>query len=314
MESKSLLVGRDKVLEILEHFTKREVINESSIKMYLVEKLNNKHYYLHKPSMNKKKVGEEVSKMLLISLKNMLKDKSIVKLNPIVSIEDTLSSLKVNEVNGINTFLEDIKDCDNINTNMKEMSITDLCFYMIEIGNDINNIKFFRRYTNAKTLKKRAKPYSIINNSLSECKDEMFFIDNIIDFAMINNEDLLILNRYSFEIITNYKDDYIENLKKALKIIEESSLIENFDTFKEDCMESILIAKKFTNIMKKDNLSKIKNNLSKVPGAIAKAEIPIEFKNNKLVYRDKSEIYYIIEILSDSFAMTLIGGEITNSL
>lgn len=307
------LFRKDKALEIIEHFNNSEVIKQSNIRIYLVEKLENKHYYFHKPGLDKKAIGNNIGNIALASIKSILDDKYIGRFNPVKNLDEVIDYISIDEVRGLNTLNNDLALSSNINLNMKELSITNLCFYMIEIEDSVNNIKLFRRYTNAKTLKKKATPYSLVNNSLNKTKDELFFIDNVIDMAILNNKHVLIFNRYSFEIITNYKDNYIDNLNKALDIIKESNLIENFEAFKEDCVDSVLIAKKFTNIMKKDNLTTIKNNLPKVPVAIAKADIPIMFRNNKLVYRNKSEIYYIIDILSDGFAETLIGNKITNA-
>lgn len=307
------LFRKDKALEIIEHFNNSEVIKQSNIRIYLVEKLENKHYYFHKPSLDKKAIGNNIGNIALASIKSILDDKYIGRFNPVKNLDEVIDYISIDEVRGLNTLNNDLALSSNINLNMKELSITNLCFYMIEIEDSVNNIKLFRRYTNAKTLRKKATPYSLVNNSLNKTKDELFFIDNVIDMAILNNKHVLIFNRYSFEIITNYKDNYIDNLNKALDIIKESNLIENFEAFKEDCVDSVLIAKKFTNIMKKDNLTTIKNNLPKVPVAIAKADIPIMFRNNKLVYRNKSEIYYIIDILSDGFAETLIGSKITNA-
>ena len=307
------LLRQDKALELIEYFNSDEVIEKSNIKIYLVEKLNNKHYYFHKPSLDKYKVGNDIINTTLFSIKQVLSNKTINRFNPIKRLDEVVDYIPIDEVNGLIILNNDLSKSDKINLNMKELSIPNLCFYMIEVEDGNNNIKLFRRYTNAKTLSKKAKSFSFLNNSLNKTTDEIFFIDNIIDLAILNNRHVLIFNRYSFEVITNYKDNYIDNLNKALDIIEESNLIKNFENFREECVNSISIAKKFTNIMKKDNLRTIKENLPKVPLAIEKANIPILFEDNQLVYRDKSEIYYIIDILSDCFAETLIGSKITNA-
>lgn len=306
------VIGTDKAKEELKYFLQTSNLERSKIKLYLVEKCTNKHYYFNKPVLNST-IGQNICRNNIKLLNSILRDKLIVEFNPVHIIEETIDCLNANDVDGFKIMMADIIDSDNINNNMNELEVEQLTFYLIDITIDEKNIKFFRRYTNAKTLKKRSTPYRILDNSLHEMKDELFFIDNIVDVAIINNQHILVLNRYSFEIIMNYKDNYLNNLQKALEIIKSSNLIENFNDFRDDCMDSIAIAKKFTNIMKKDNITVIKNNISKVPKAIERADIPVDFKNNKIIYKDKSEIYYIIDILSDSFAETLIGNKITNT-
>ena len=303
---------KQKIEEVITFFKTEENMNTSNKKLYLVDKLKNNHYYFNNPSLN-----NELSKTIIERniglLECILRDKLIIEFDPIMTKDDSIDCLFANSVNGYRIMKDDFSIESNINRNMKEMKIEDLTFYITEISKDDKSIKFLRRYTNAKTLKKKSLPFKLINNSLENMNDELFFIDNNIDSVIINDQYVLVLNRYSFEIIFNYKENYKTNLQKALELIEKAELIENFEQFKEDCTEGVLIAKKFTKIMKEDNITTIKKNISRVPAAIEKADIPIEFKGGKIIYNDKTEIYFLPEILSDGFAETLIGKKVRTS-
>ena len=113
----------------------------------------------------------------------------------------------------------------------------------------------------------------IFNDNFSKIKEKIFQFDNMVDFIVINDKDIIIFNRYSFELITNYNDNYIINLRNALSIIECSDLIDNIEQFKEDCLNSKRIAKQFTKAMQQNSISLILSNLNKVGEAIREARI-----------------------------------------
>ena len=140
----------------------------------------------------------------------------------------------------------------------------------------------------------------------------MFQIDNLIDFILIGDVNFVIMNRYSFEIITNYKDNYTKNLDNALKDIEQSQIIDNIEQFKEDCRESIKIAKQFTKAMQENSINFVLNHKEKFSAAIKEAQLPINFQNDKFIYDNKEQLSILVALLSDKYAKTLIGERITD--
>lgn len=298
------------VTEVIEEFINQLKQSRVTVKMYIFEKLKkNNHYLFYRPILSND-VQEEVGSLLLVKCKEINAYNELVEFNPVLKLEGTYEGLEAVSVDGFNIFREDIADTNNVSTNMNELDIKNISGYMIELECLNKNIKIFRRYTNAKTLKKRAIPYRIFENSLGKLDEELFFIDNIVDFAIIDNTDILIFDRYSFEILMNYKDNYVSNLNIALEIIEQSCLINNYQQFKEDAYNNMRIARKFTNVMKESSIDVIVENIEKVKPTIEELELPIEFIDGQFIYEDKTQLYLITQLLSDDFARTLIGGKV----
>jgi hypothetical protein len=60
--------------------------------------------------------------------------------------------------------------------------------------------------------------------------------------------------------------------------------------------------------MTKGRLPLFFDNYDKVPGIVTELELDIDFDDeDRLVYREKSQLFHIINLLSDSYFKTLIA-------
>ena len=78
--------------------------------------------------------------------------------------------------------------------------------------------------------------------------------------------------------------------------------------FAEDCKNDVRIMKRFTNIMTKERLPLFFDNYERVPEIVTELEIDIDFdENGKMIYRERSQLFHIINLLSDSYFKSLIA-------
>ncbi|SHH23441.1 Kiwa anti-phage protein KwaB-like domain-containing protein [Clostridium grantii] len=292
------------LLEVLDGFTEQN----SDVQLFLSHK--NRLFYSFIESRLGDTVQNEIYSLLKPSIVNIIRNNDLVEFDAVGKNDGTVETIQTVTVDGYTTLKNCKEDINNLARNIEELG--EINFYLLEMSNGTDNVKIFRRYSKAKSLSKGIR-LRIYDNQLRKIKENIFLVDDIVDFIVINDEEIIVFNRYSFEVITNYKDNYMENLDLALEEISGSELINNIEGFKEDCKNSLRIAKQFTRAMKDSSISLILENLDKVSEAIREAELPIEFVNNKFQYESKEHLSILVALLSDSYAKTLIGNRLTNS-
>ncbi|NFK66475.1 DUF4868 domain-containing protein [Clostridium botulinum] len=296
-------MNKDKLIGKIGEFTKEN----STLSLQLGHKENKDYFFLQAGIDDK--VQKTIFKLLKDEILSIIRNNELVEFDAVGKQDDTIEKINVSDVDGYLILKNERNDNTNFAENLKILK--EINFYLLEIINENSNIKIFRRYSKSKSLSKGIILKALESN-FDRIKENIFQIDNIVDFIVINDEIIVVFNRYAFEIITNYKDNYIENLESALNKISSSNLINNMDQFKEDCKNSMRIAKQFTKAMQESSISLILSNLEHVGDAIREAELPIEFINNKFQYESREQLSILVALLSDRYAKTLIGNRITN--
>lgn len=294
---------KSELLEKLQEFTKEN----SSVKVQLVTK--NKKIYTFMNAQLNNPLQEEIFELISENMIKMARLNELVNFDPVSKEDYTMEILTTRDVNEYNDFVTSRTNQDNYINTIDDFN-DKVGFYVTEFNNGQSNIKIFRRYSKSKSLSKGIL-FKCFNNILDKIEDTIFQIDESIDFICINDTNIIIFNRYSFELITGYKTNYKENLEKALIEIRSSNLINNIDQFCEDCKDSIKIAKRFTKAMANSSIELILSNLGEVEPAIREAELPIRFIENKFEYEGKENLHDLVKLLSDEYAKTLIGKRIT---
>lgn len=296
-------MNKDELLNKINEFTKEN----STTGLLLGHKVSKNYNFIETQVDNT--VQEEIFKLLTESIIHVVADNELVCFDVVGKQDGTLEIINAVDVEGYNIFVNDKNNIDNFTQSFEQLG--EINFYLLEIQNQNDNIKVFRRYSKSKSLNKGMILKSLFNK-LSKIEESIFQVDNIVDFIVINDTEIVVFNRYAFENITNYKDNYMVNLDVALLEIETSELINNIDKFKEDCGSSLRIAKQFTKAMQASSISLILSNLGSVAEAIRLADLPIEFVNNKFQYESKEHLSILVALLSDRYAKTLIGKRITS--
>ncbi len=139
-------------------------------------------------------------------------------------------------------------------------------------------------------------------------ENDFLGIDEITDIVIYNNE-IILLNHISLERIFNYRDEFLKKTKEALGEILTRDVIINIQQFSDDCCRDIRVMKRFTDIMTKDRLPLFFENYDKVPEIVSELDLDIDFNNEgKLIYREKSQLFHIINLLSDSYFKSLLAN------
>lgn len=282
--------------------------NECSLGLQLINKNGINYSFLQSSIDND--TQKEIFKILIESTLDIVKKNELEEFNPVGKEDLIIEKINVSEVEGLKKIIDMRRDNSNFTQNIRELG--DINAYLLEVTNGQENLKIFRRYSKSKSLSKGVL-LQVVSKHFTKLNENIFQIDNIIDFIVINDEMAIIFNRYPFELITNYKDNYFVNLDRALIEISQSNLINNMEQFAEDCKESTKIAKQFTKAMQDNSINLILNNIDEVSLAINEVGLPIDFVDNKFQYEGKEQLSILVALLSDKYAKTLIGKRITNS-
>ncbi len=150
----------------------------------------------------------------------------------------------------------------------------------------------------------------LINDELRELDSNFLGIDELTDMVLMDTT-MLIVNHISLERVFNYRDKFQEMTNQAIGRIVVEGKMTNVEQFSEDCLRDVRIMKRFTDLMSKDRLPLFFENYERVPEIVASLELDIEFDNEgKMIYRDKSQLFHIIHLMSDSYFKSLIAERV----
>lgn len=291
--------------EILNLIT--EITRDCSCTMKLINK--DRTQYSFYPTPLEDGIQEQLHEFIQTTLTTILSENSLEPFNPTGKPDHTIEHISASEVTNYTNLVDCYNNDDNMVNSLEDLG--DINAYLIHIKSKDgqSNLKVFRKYSKSKSL---SKGFRLIrkNNIFDKLTDNIFIVDENIDFIVLNDEKIIIVNRYAFELITNYRDNYINTLNTALALIENSNLITNIELFKEHCCNSMRIAKQFTRAMNNSSITTIQNEPEKVAQAISDADLPISFSNNKFIYESKEQLSILVALLSDEYARTLIQGNI----
>lgn len=148
----------------------------------------------------------------------------------------------------------------------------------------------------------------LLNDELTAMDNNFIGIDDTVDI-LVFDKSVYIFNHVSLERIFQYKDEFLAKTSEALGEILKQNVISNIEQFTEDCTRDVRITKRFTNIMTKGRLPIFFDNYDKVPEIVQELELGIEFDvEGKLIYREKSQLFLIINLLSDAYFRSLLAN------
>lgn len=246
--------------------------------------------------------------MILPNLIESLQHQKMVDYNPIGVADGENEKLASHQVNSITDFLESINE-EELYTDMTNLKIDRISFYVIQISWDNNVVYLFRQFSKVSKLRKGLLS-QIVENELKEMDNKFLGIDEYTDMVLFRNE-LLILNHISLERIFNYRDEFLNMTNNALNEIGNQNIIQNIDKFSEDCKRDIRILKRFANITNSNRLPLFFLYYDRVPEIVRTLELDIEFdEKGKMIYREKSQLYHIINLMSDSYFRSLLADRI----
>lgn len=292
-------------MEINEFISKIETEKPSNItKVFFSRKNTNGNKYItHQPSVSNA-VQYSILETILPFIKSQLNN-NIVPYNPVGTIDGSIEKLGIASVEGLRKFQESLSE-DKLNIDMSTMRIDKIGFYCIRIQINDDIMFIFRQFQKLVKLRKGLLT-RLIDNELNTTESDFLGIDEFTDI-IVYSDDMYILNHIGLERIFNYKDVFLNNTNTALSEIENKNVILNFDQFTDDCRKDVRIMKRFTSIMANGRLPLFFENYDKVPSIVEELGLDIEFdEDKKLIYREKSQLFHIINLLSDAYFKSLLA-------
>lgn len=277
---------------------------ENNVNIYFSRRMSAK-YVTHMPLVSDE-VQKGIASTVLPYVKEQLNQNAIVEYNPVGVVDGEIESMESINVSLVQEFLNSITP-ENIYKEMNTLKIDKIGFYCVEIVLDNQKLFLFRQF---QKLTKLRKGYMtrIVRDELTAMNTDFLGIDETTDIILFENE-IFLLNHISLERIFEYKDEFLKKTNEALGEILNKNVIANIDQFAEDCCRDVRITKRFTNIMTKGRLPLFFDNYDKVPEIVEELGLDIEFdRDGKLVYKEKSQLFHIINLLSDSYFKSLLAN------
>lgn len=95
--------------------------------------------------------------------------------------------------------------------------------------------------------------------------------------------------------------------KEQIPYIAIQVIFADMDMFEQDCMRNVRIMKRLTSVVLKNRLKLFFDNYDKVPEIVKENNLKIDFDaEGKIVYKDKTELYRITNLMADSYFRSLL--------
>jgi hypothetical protein len=280
------------------------------VRLYFTTKKTNGSYTSYSPA-----VGNGLHKELkdlMIEALEPVEEVEQREFNPIGTIEGYVETYRTHDVNSFNDILRSMDEEVVVRRDITKAEISKLTFYCLRIGLGENgDVLFFRRVTKFNNLEKKGGFVGVFSSGdFEKLDDALLGIDPNVDIVVYGNE-ILILNHISLERIFSINDQYQEKAGQTLDLVQHASRINNFDQFREDCLNDRRITRALTKILnEQDRVHQVFENFDNVIQVIDIFELNIELEeeNTKILYEDKSQLMDITRLIRDSFYRSIINN------
>ena len=300
--NQNLQVTAENVIEMLRSVQEKSPNN--ALRVFFSEKRTTEKYRTFMPQAS----NELQKKLLSLVLTPLIKalELPVVEYNPVGVLDEENELIAPTQVACVGAFKESLVP-GNLVTEMNLIKISKISFYCLEVTYQEKKVYIFRQFTKMKRLRKGILS-QLVNDELRELNSDFLGIDELTDMVLMD-ETLLILNHISLERIFNYRDKFQEMTNQAIGRIVVEGRMANVEQFSEDCLNDVRIMKRFTDIMSKDRLPLFFDNYDRVPDIVKALELDIDFNDEgKMIYRDKSQLFHIIHLMSDAYFQSLLSA------
>lgn len=274
--------------------------------MFFVPKPSREKFVSFKPQISTELQKKILDMILPLAIKSL--QLTLVPYNPVGVADEENELLPPSQVESVDKFLESIKQ-ENLFTDMSELKIGRINFYSIQITYDGYTVYLFRQFSKMSKLRKGIIS-QLVNNELKEMDTDFLGIDELCDMVL-HDDVLLILNHISLERIFNYRDEYLKITNAAIGEIVNQGIMENVEQFSDDCQRDVRIMKRFTDMMSKERLPLFFEHYDRVPEIVNALNLDLEFdEEGKIIYREKSQLFHIINLMSDAYFKSLLAERI----
>ena len=293
---------KNELIQLLERANSESASN--NLRMFFVKKPSAEKMQVFQPQVSTD-IQNEISKLILPNTISSLRNAVLSGYNPVGVPDGQMEHISDDIVPQVQLFLKAISD-DEIFKDMKLLSVGHIKYYCLCYSCNGKTIYLLRQFSKMKKLRS-GYIARIVNDELVAMDGDFLGIDENIDIILYENT-LFVLNHISLERIFNYRDEYLKKTNEALGEILNTGCIKNMEQFSEDCTSDVRIMKRFTNIMTQGRLPLFFQNFDKVPGIVQELGLDIEYDEDegKLVYREKSQLFHIINLMSDAYFKSLL--------
>lgn len=250
-------------------------------------------------------VQNDILAMILPTLSRQLGSLHLVAYNPVGVSDGEMEELAITDVTQVEQFINSIS-ADMLLTDEENLDLSKIAFYCIKIVYEEKTLYLFRQFSKLKRLRKGYLA-RLFNNELIAMDKEFIGIDETVDIVLMDNV-LYILNHISLERVFNFRDLFLHSTNEAMGELLNRSVLANLEQFSEDCSRDVRAMKRITDIMTKGRLPLFFDNFDKVPAIVDRIGIDIQFdEEGKIIYRDKSQLFPIIYLMSDSYFKSLLA-------
>lgn len=293
---------KNELIQLLEKANSESASN--NLRMFFVKKPSAEKMQAFQPQVSTD-IQNEISKLVLPNVISSLRNSVLSDYNPVGVPDGQMEHISDDIVPQVQLFLKAISD-DEIFKDMKLLSVRYIKYYCLCYSCNGKTIYLLRQFSKMKKLRS-GYIARIVNDELVAMDGDFLGIDENIDIILYENT-LFVLNHISLERIFNYRDEYLKKTNEALGEILNTGCIKNMEQFSEDCTSDVRIMKRFTNIMTQGRLPLFFQNFDKVPRIVQELGLDIEYDEDegKLVYREKSQLFHIINLMSDAYFKSLL--------
>ena len=245
-----------------------------------------------------------ILKMQIPYIEKELEKNNLVNYDPLGCMDNEIELIDAEKVISI-----DSRDEANVNylaeINEKKFDWGSVDYYVVSVEKGEEVIKLYRQFPKLRRLRKGIFLQAFMDE-LVQMESEFIGLDESVDILEWEGK-LIIFNHIALERIFGYKDLFERNTVKALSIIRENNIFADMDMFEQDCMRNVRIMKRLTSVVLKNRLKLFFDNYDKVPEIVKENNLKIDFDaEGKIVYKDKTELYRITNLMADSYFRSLL--------
>ena len=275
---------------------------DNVVRVFFSEKRASEKYRTFMPQVS----NELQKKVLMLVLPPLFKalELPVVQYNPVGVLDEENELIIPTQVSSVESFKESLTP-NKLITEMNLIKIPKINFYCIEVSYQGKKVYLFRQFTKMSRLRKGILS-QIVDDELKELNSDFLGIDELTDMVLMDDV-LLVINHISLERVFNYRDKFQEMTNQAIGRIVVEGKMANVEQFSEDCLNDVRIMKRLTDLMSKDRLPLFFDNYDRVPEIVSALELDIDFDDEgKMIYRDKSQLFHIIHLMSDAYFQSLL--------
>ncbi len=299
-QAKDLQKQIDNFLEFIRKIDKEQPSNFLSL---FFSYRNYKGKYISFQPVISNDVQKNIFKSILQYITQQLSENKPTNYNAMGVLDGYMEIMDAGDVIDVNSFLDSIL-IDNIYRDQSKLKIEKIGFYCFKLEYDKKTAYIFRHFQKLKKL--RNGHFCQLIDSELRIVENILGIDQLSDIILFDG-NLFLLNHIALERIFYYRDEFQKKTNEAINVIKKQNIIHNVDSFATDCLNDVRIMKRFTSLMSNERLPLFFEHYNEVPNIVSRLKLDIAFDSDKkIIYQNKSQLYHVINLLSDAYFESLL--------